>query len=506
MTTLTDAWFSPRSLTCYEVRVRPLTTWAFIELRDDSGLAGLAEITYAKQDAVVSVMARLANRLRGEKLRSEADVLVRLGLTPSALERDIVTATAVSGIRSALVDALARRSVLSLADFLLLAEGRRPDTPAAASEKGDADGTPRLRSGRANGGQSPAIPAAALFLAATPGPAATVPRVELYANINRALLPKFAEKSGMPPEPSDRSPDGFAAMAKRAVAAGFRTVKCAPFDECRAPSGPLKDGTPARASTGSARPVSLPYTAGTGTRQSREMTGGGLDLPREAEPGLERVHAVKEAIGAERNLYVDCHSRFDLTGALALEPELRAAGAAWYEEPVDPLASPDDMRRIRERAHLPIAGGENGYGLAVFGRLLRDEVVDIVMPDVKHCGGAVEAYRIGVELERENTMDRSSGSGWLKVAKGCVSMHCPSGPVSLLASGHVTHALVRAVGWGGGGPLPLEHAVYEADWRSSVLEPEERVEGGALLLPDGPGLGAGLDYSTVLSHGRKWEP
>jgi len=26
------------------------------------------------------------------------------------------------------------------------------------------------------------------------------------------------------------------------------------------------------------------------------------------------------------------------------------------------------------------------------------------------------------------------------------------------------------------------------------------------VLPGGPGLGAGLDHSTVLAHGRKWEP
>ena len=460
MIPLTDAWFAPRSLTCYEVKARPMTAWTFIELRDEAGLTGLAEITYGQgQDKVVSTLARLAGRLRGERLRSDADVLSKLGLRPADVAKDIVLATAVSGIRSALADALSRRAELSLADFLSLGEARSWPAGAGAAQA-VADVAPRLIQVRAD------TWLAAPSQAASP---ATARRVEIYANINRSLLPRFPEKTGMPPEPSDRSPDGFAAVAKRAADAGFKTVKCAPFDECRAP---FKS----------------------------------LGRPAEAETGLERVQAAKAAIGPERRLYVDCHSRFDLASALALEPELRAAGAAWYEEPLDPLTDPDNMRRVHEKARLPIAGGEHGYGLDTFARLLRDGVVDIVMPDVKHCGGAAEAYRTGVEMERDRAMDLSTGSGWLRIASGCVSMHCPSGPVSLLASAHVTHAFSQVVNWGGGGPLPLEHAVYEVDWRRDLLGPAERVEGGALVLPGGPGLGAGLDHSTVLAHGRKWEP
>jgi len=75
-------------------------------------------------------------------------------------------------------------------------------------------------------------------------------------------------------------------------------------------------------------------------------------------------------------------------------------------------------------------------------------------------------------------------------------MHCPSGPVSLLASAHATAAF--------GPRLPLEHAVYEVDWRAEVLEPAERVAGGALILPDGPGLGARLNKRLVEERGRRW--
>ena len=77
-----------------------------------------------------------------------------------------------------------------------------------------------------------------------------------------------------------------------------------------------------------------------------------------------------------------------------------------------------------------------------------------------------------------------------------MSLHCPSGPVSLLTSGHVTAAIA--------GALPLEHAVHEADWRSSLLVPAESVKDGRLHLGAGPGLGAELDWGLLQWTGRVW--
>ena len=44
---------------------------------------------------------------------------------------------------------------------------------------------------------------------------------------------------------------------------------------------------------------------------------------------------------------------------------------------------------------MPLAGGESGYGAEFFDSLLDGGAVSIVMPDIKHCGGAVEAVSIG---------------------------------------------------------------------------------------------------------------
>jgi L-alanine-DL-glutamate epimerase-like enolase superfamily enzyme len=66
----------------------------------------------------------------------------------------------------------------------------------------------------------------------------------------------------------------------------------------------------------------------------------------------------------------------------------------------------------------------------------------------------------------------------------------------LLASAHATAAF--------GNTIPLEHAVYEVDWRHEVMEPFEQIENGYFLLPGGYGLGGRVDPVAIAMRGRSW--
>ena len=259
-------------------------------------------------------------------------------------------------------------------------------------------------------------------------------RVELYANINRAL------------HATGRTPADFARAAERAACAGFRSFKCAPFDEVSSTLPPDR-------------------------------------IRSAAAAGLERVRAVRAAIGPAARLLVDCHSRFTAATAPAIGAELAQAGVGWFEEPLQPRTAAADLAAIARQAPMPVAGGESGYGSAFFDRLLETGAVSIIMPDIKHCGGVGEAVRAGRAALRQG---------------GAFSLHSPSGPVSLLASAHVTAAVP--------GALPLEHAVGEAEWRSELISPAERIENGHLHMPPGAGLGATLDWPAIVRHGRVWIP
>ena len=362
--------------------------WVFVEVTDDDGNTGLAELAGGgAATTIAQLTADYAEQLRLSPPNGESDVTARLDLSVEGLEANRESATAVSALRTAISDAQARRDRVSLGEFL--------------------------------GGQP-------------------TESVQLYGNMNRSMLP---DDDG----PRDRSPEAFHAAATEAIKRGYEVVKCAPFDEARSPF---------------------------------EEPG----LPEAARPGIDRIVAVRKAIGPDVPLFVDCHSRFDMNSGIALEITLRESNVAWYEEAVDGLEYPEVMKRIREQSKMDVAGAEAGYGVALFRRIIEGGVMDVVMPDIKFCGGAGEAVTIGATLE--------------PIAPGSVSMHSPSGPASQLASAHATAAF--------GGTRPLEHAWGEVDWRPSVMEPAERIENGRIYIPEGPGLGATLDKSTVDTRGRRW--
>jgi galactonate dehydratase len=184
------------------------------------------------------------------------------------------------------------------------------------------------------------------------------------------------------------------------------------------------------------------------------------DRRRLAEPGLARVAAVRMAVGPAIRVLVDCHWRFDVASALSVADVLAGLAVGWIEDPVPYEDGPAETLAVRRAAPLPVATGERLISAAAFDPFLAAGAADYYLPDVKHIGGIGER---GV---------------W-------ITPHNPSGPISTLASASALAGMVHAA--------PLEFAWGEVPWRPAVLDPAERVEGGALVLPTGrAGLGARL--------------
>jgi len=250
--------------------------------------------------------------------------------------------------------------------------------------------------------------------------------LDSYANINRATKP--------------RTPEGFARIAKAAAQDGFRAIKAAPFDGFPAP----------------------------GSSQS--------EIDEAVEIGIASVSAMREAVGPNVELMVDCHSFFDVTLAERVAHQLEPQDLAWYEEPVPPERV-EDTREINQRIQQPMAGGELLYGVAGFAPLSRDRAVDVIMPDVKHCGGLLEMTRIAAVAEADNVT---------------VAPHNPSGPVSTAGSIQIC-AVLRNF-------RLLEFQWGEVDWRSEILDPPEQFENGTILVPERPGFGIELNEKVVSAH------
>ena len=250
--------------------------------------------------------------------------------------------------------------------------------------------------------------------------------LQVYANVNRATSP--------------RTPAGFAAAAKAAVRDGFRAVKAAPFDGFPAPGSPT------------------------------------AAIEAAVESGIASVAAMREVIGPDVELMVDCHSFFDVPLAERVARRLEPQQLAWYEEPVPPERV-EETREIRRRIQQPLAGGEVLYGVAGFAPLTRNQTVHVIMPDVKHCGGLLELTRIAAVAENDGVT---------------VAPHNPSGPVSTAASVQVCAVLKNF--------RLLEFQWGEVEWRQDILKPAERFENGTIRVSERPGFGIELNEKVVRAH------
>jgi len=372
-----------KSAKLYSFAVRGGTEWLILKISSNSNFDGFSELTisnYSLKNNLQNSLSSLLKKIQNEDLQNDNQINKLLG---NANENyDLADATSRSGIRSACTDIFAK-------------ENSKPMNKYLKSK----------------------------YLLQN----APLNLVNLYANINRSLLP---DDNG----PSDRSPESFSKMAKRALNDGFSYIKCAPFDGY--PDKYYKDN-------------------------------------KFIEEGLLRVKEIAKLLTSDKKLLVDCHSKFNQQSAISVQKKLYDLGVKWFEEPMNPKTSSKELKEIKKRIKGDLVGGEEFYGVREFKELLKSETLDILMPDIKYCGGIEEAVKIGINLD--------------KISKGSFSIHCPSGPISLLGSAHVTAAL--------NSKLPLEHAVYEIADRHNHLYPKEKIMKGKFFFPKGYGLGAEPNFN-----------
>lgn len=256
--------------------------------------------------------------------------------------------------------------------------------------------------------------------------------VRVYANINRGAR--------------DRSPAGIAKAARDAVAAGFTAVKIAPFDGAYW-GDPDKEA-----------------------------------FERRTQLGIDRVYAIREAVGPDVDVMVDCHWRFDEPATLQLMRDLKAARLYWLECPLS--ENPHRfaaLKRVRDQTNalgMKLAGAERQVAETGFTPYIEGGLLDVVMPDVKYAGGYAEMLKIAGLCAR-------NGAGF--------APHNPTGPVCNLASMHLC-AVAPAF-------LIVEHQLAESPLYFDVVGGfQPKIVNGCFEVPDTPGVGAELDDTVLRAH------
>jgi galactonate dehydratase len=184
--------------------------------------------------------------------------------------------------------------------------------------------------------------------------------------------------------------------------------------------------------------------------------------------------AVRETLGDDSDFALDFHGRCTAGMAVRIEAAVRDTGPLWIEEPV-PAEQPNSLRRVAEKAVIPLAAGERLFTRWGFRQLLEEELVSIIQPDVSNAGGISELMKLA-------SLAELYGAGF--------GPHNPNGPFQSLTSLHLA-ACAPTGQW-------LEHRHEHHDFMAKFCTDFPRVDAaGFCKPPDVPGIGAELDESFL---------
>ena len=199
-----------------------------------------------------------------------------------------------------------------------------------------------------------------------------------------------------------------------------------------------------------------------------------MRLARSEEYDRAAVEAVRGAIGADNDVIVDASMRYHLELAQRMGEFLAEQDVFWYEEPFAPENIDDFVALQGSSLRLPLAAGENEFGLQGFRELIRAGAVDIVQPDACRCGGISEVWRVG----------RLAAEHGLRFAT-----HSWSDAVAIAANAHVVSAMPNGV--------TVEIDRMNNPFVDELLQRPLEVVDGEIALGDQPGLGIDLNWNVI---------
>ena len=193
---------------------------------------------------------------------------------------------------------------------------------------------------------------------------------------------------------------------------------------------------------------------------------------------LERVAAVRDAIGDDIAILVDANTGYSVADARKAMPGFDEYGVGWLEEPF-PAHDYASYRLATSFGSVPLAAGENHYTRFEFNRVIEDQAITILQPDLSKTGGITEALRIA-----------HLASAW----KLQINPHTSMTGINMAATIH----FLAAIDNGG---------YFEGDvsknnlFRDQLVSEPYRVDREGCVLPlERPGLGLDIDEKFIAAH------
>ena len=202
----------------------------------------------------------------------------------------------------------------------------------------------------------------------------------------------------------------------------------------------------------------------------------GLFPSAEAEAdSIAKVYAVREAVGPDVELLIECHGRLNPSSAIRFADAVAEMRPYVFEEPVPPQ-NVEAMAKVADSVNVPLSTGERLYTKWDFVELLQRQVVALIQPDICHAGGISELKKIAAMAEAYYVG---------------VQPHNPYGPVNTMAAIQVDVGMPNFMIQEGG----------HAPWFDQVVIGEfPKQKGGYFDVPTAPGIGVELDEKILIEN------
>jgi L-alanine-DL-glutamate epimerase-like enolase superfamily enzyme len=203
------------------------------------------------------------------------------------------------------------------------------------------------------------------------------------------------------------------------------------------------------------------------------------------DKGLEElariIENVRNAIGTEIPLCVDHFGHMDMNQIIRIGRAVEKYRLAWLEDTIAWMYT-DQLKSIKDALETPICTGEDIYMLGGmlggFKKLIDEQAVDIIHPDLVSAGGILETKKIGDYAEEAGIS---------------MALHANSTPVAWMANIHCAAATENV--------LCLEHHNIDNAWWEGLVKltgSKPLITKGFANVPlDAPGLGIELNDDNM---------
>ena len=200
------------------------------------------------------------------------------------------------------------------------------------------------------------------------------------------------------------------------------------------------------------------------------------------EDDVRVIEEVLDVLGQGDVLCVDVNQGWTMDEARERIAALGKYPLGWIEEPIASDFGPVEFAELNTINAIPIAGGENIYGLEEFRSYTRIHALGVVQPDACKWGGPGQCLAVA----------RAT------LAAGLT--YCPhflGAGIGLWTSGHVLAAA--------GGPGVLEVDINHNPLQTLLGQPRPELADGGCQMPDTPGIGVEPDLAAAADHIRQQE-